>query len=220
MNEKRIERFHRALNAAYKSLDNVREEVQKLEKEAKLEEYKSVPGQSGVFDGISLVIEDGEDVEVPPNYVAKSRLLCGDRLKVIDENGSKIFKQVGKVERKRVDGIVSKKEGKWYVLTDVGSFRLMDVVIGFNNLEINDEIRVIIPKEGVNVTYAAFDKSLSKKKTIQPEKPVRKPISKKPVKKNQDIDKEFVADISSEGNKKSKTKTADEKPVLDDDDLR
>ena len=54
-----------------------------------------MPGEVvGLFDGYKLVIKDGSSFEVPQNYAAKTKLVFGDKLRMTEENGKKMFKQV------------------------------------------------------------------------------------------------------------------------------
>lgn len=47
----------------------------------------------GEFDGQHMAGEDGKRYPIPPNYASKSKLLTGDRLKlIIDVDSSFIFK--------------------------------------------------------------------------------------------------------------------------------
>jgi hypothetical protein len=164
MNEKRVEQLGRAVSALQKDINKIKDILDMASVDAKADKYKDMPGVAGVFDGIGLVTEDGKKIEVPANYAAKSRLISGDKLKVVDEGGKQIFKQVGKVDRDKVTGVVSKKEGKWFVLTDLGSFRLADVAVDFNKVSFGDEIRVVVPIGGSDADFAALDKVLTQKR--------------------------------------------------------
>lgn len=126
-------------------------------------DVKDIPGIDGTFDGNNLIAEDGEKYEVPGNYAAKSRLVFGDVLKRVEVDGKVLFKLVDKVRRKKVEGILSKKEGSWYFLSDSGSYRISDVAAEFNKAEINDEAVAIIPEENLSAPYAALDRILKEK---------------------------------------------------------
>ncbi|KKS21394.1 MAG: 50S ribosomal protein L7/L12 [candidate division WWE3 bacterium GW2011_GWC1_41_7] len=135
--------------------------------EANRKDYRQVPGVEGVFDGFFLTTEDGQKFEVPANYSAKSRLVFGDTLKILEEDGKQLFKQIMKVNRRRVDGVVNKKDGKWYVLADTGSYRLNDKAVEFNNLLLNDKVAVLIPEDNLNAPYAALDKAPDMVKRVE-----------------------------------------------------
>jgi len=58
----------------------------------------------GVFNGEGMVGSDGKVYSVPPNYASKSRLVEGDILKLtIKNDGTFIYKQIGPIERRRVN---------------------------------------------------------------------------------------------------------------------
>jgi hypothetical protein len=149
-----------------------------------------------------MLTADGKKYEVNPNYAAKSMLVVGDNLKMIEEGDKKLFKQVSKVPRKHLTGVLNKKEGKWYALTDAGSYRVLDVAVEFRRGQINDEVEVLIPEENLNSPYAALEKLKNdrevasivkaekeeKPKKEKEEKPKKKPaapkkVAKKPAKK-------------------------------------
>lgn len=207
-----------SIDKAILDLDKVKKYVQKIQQDMKREEYKSMPGVEGVFDGFYMVTDAGEKIEVPANYAAKSRLIFGDRLKRVEEDGKQVFKQITKVERKKATGVVSKKEGKWYVLTDSGSYRISDVAADFNGIQLNQEIEVVIPADNLNAPFAALDKVLNqevkkpdtnlkvekkepakkeiKKEEIAPKKPEQPVKKQKKIEQKEEVKKEFISGIS------------------------
>ncbi len=140
----------RDLRTATKLLNTLKEDISTS--------YDDVPGTLGVFDGTHMTTPDGKKYEVNPNYAAKSLLVVGDNLKMVEDGGKQLFKQVSKVERKTLEGILNKKEGNWYALTDTGSYRLLDVAVDFRQGEVNDELVVLIPAGSPNVEWAALEK--------------------------------------------------------------
>lgn len=189
MNDKQLEKINKYIESIEEQLQRVKELVKKCEEERKKEEIKELPGIKGVFDGMYLITEDGSKYEVPANYAAKSRLVCGDTLKMVEEDGKKMFKQVEKVGRKVTEGMISKKEGKYYVLTDYGSFRISDTSAEFNKLKIEDKVSVIIPEKGKLGSFAALDKVLSTKEK-------EKESEIKQTQNIKDIKKEFVVNLT------------------------
>ena len=159
---KQIEIISHLLETNEKNLQKVRSILQTLESESKKDMYREVPGVTGTFNGISMTAEDGKNYDVPANYAAKSRLVFGDVLKLIDEGDKKVFKQIEKVERRKIEGILTKKEGRWYILSDAGSYKISDNAAEFNNAQLNDEAVALIPANNVGASFAALD-SLKKK---------------------------------------------------------
>ena len=155
---KKFDSIKKLLRAAQFQLEHVENVIEMMEHDEKKAYYQGVPGTEGTFDGQYLVAQDGRKTEVPGNYAAKSRLVCGDVLKVFADNGKQVFKQIDKVERKKIEGILTKKEGKWYVLADTGSYRILDAAAEFNQAQLNDKASVFIPASNLNAPFAALDR--------------------------------------------------------------
>src|SRR3972149_7845610 len=155
--EHRVKNIENLLVNAEKNLRKAQALLQTLDSDLK-SSYEDIPGLLGVFDGEYMLSADGKKYEVNPNYSAKSMLVVGDNLKMIEEGDKKLFKQVSKVPRKRLAGILNKKEGNWYALTDAGSYRVLDVAVEFRQGEVNDELIVLIPAGSPNVEWAALGK--------------------------------------------------------------
>ncbi|GIW69708.1 MAG: hypothetical protein KatS3mg101_0455 [Patescibacteria group bacterium] len=67
------------------------------------------------------------------------------------------LKQIDKVPRKKLEGVLSKKEGKWYLLSDGGTYRISDVAAEFHKAELNDKAVAYIPENIPNASFAALD---------------------------------------------------------------
>ena len=216
--DKNIDQIKKLLEYTTENLQKVSALLEKVEFESNKSQYEDLPGVTGLFDGAFLVDENNTKYEVPANYAAKSRLIFGDKLKLVEIDGNKMFKQIEKLARKKLEGVASKKEGKWYAITDSGTYKISDVAADFNKLEINDKVVVLIPEGTANVPYAAFDKVLnkdtqtartqvvevSKPAPVQVEKKpevatkpkqVKKPMPNKP--KNPGPKREYVQDIAT-----------------------
>jgi len=98
----RLDQIESTLNSAKKILNRLESEYLKVD-------YTQVEGISGSYDGKYLITKDKEKYEVPANYAAKSKLVYGDVLKLIEEDGKKLFKQIERVRKERVEGILTKK---------------------------------------------------------------------------------------------------------------
>ena len=113
----------------------------------------------GVFDGASMVGNDGQAYPVPPNYASKSKLVEGDVLKLsIRPDGAFVFKQVRPVERKRVTGIVAfDPSTDSYLVTASGAvYKVLTASITFYRAEPGDEAVVLVPK-GAKAVWAAVE---------------------------------------------------------------
>jgi predicted flap endonuclease-1-like 5' DNA nuclease len=177
MSEKDLRRIKSQLRSIEKHLNLAGRALRDLEGKIN-PSYEDVPGVVGVFDGVSLVTKEGDKHAVPANYAAKSKLVFGTKLKMITlESGEgeekqtrTIFKQVGKIPAKKIEGILSRKDGKWHILSDAGSYRISDVAAEFNRVQPNDEATALIPEDNVKAPFAAL------LKVIRPEKDVLKPV--------------------------------------------
>jgi len=239
---KKFDSIKKLLRSAQFQLEHVSNVIEMMEHEEKKAYYQSVPGTEGTFDGQYLIASDGRKTEVPGNYAAKSRLVCGDVLKVFADNGKQVFKQIDKVERKKIDGVLTKKEGKWCILADTGSYKILDVAAEFNQAELNDKVSAFIPASNLNASFAALDRvfkeGVSKvivvkdyarkegsEKAVKVESPkaVKKEIEKKlPSKPRTSEPKRLFKPKKEEKPVKSEDKSSKEfvATMLGDDDLR
>jgi len=158
--QKKYDNIKMLIRSAFKQLDKIQDVIESMEQEDKKAYYQGIPGTEGYFDGQNLIADDGRKTEVPGNYAAKSRLVYGDRLKVFSESGKQIFKQITKVERKKIEGVLGKKEGSWYILSKEGTYKIADLAAEFNKADLNDKATAFIPLSNQNVPYAALDKVL------------------------------------------------------------
>lgn len=163
-----------SLNLSKKSVESILESIRVVKKRLSaienqiLEAHKSqyspsreIPGETGLFDGEYLVTKEGIKYEVPKNYSAKSLLVIGDELKKYQEDGKDFFKIVNKIPRKKVTGMLSKKDGRWVVLTELGkSYFLSKQAVEFRNMKQGDRVIVVIPADETT-DYAAIDKLAS-----------------------------------------------------------
>jgi len=117
----------------------------------------------GVFDGEEMIDAVGKKYPVPANYASKSKLVAGDRLKlVIAPDGTFIFKQIGPVDRKRLIGTLSETEGNWEVSIDSKKYRVLQASVTYFKVGAGDEVTILIPKIGES-NWAAIENCLSHK---------------------------------------------------------
>jgi hypothetical protein len=165
-NNSSIDKLRSLIEKMEKDLRYAKSVLNELEKQGK-PDYSQVPGITGTFDGYYLVTETGEKLEVPANYAAKSRLVFGDILKVVEEDGKQLFKQITKVPRKKLEAVANKKEGKWYALAEAGSYKISDIAADFNALQVNDKITILIPMDNQGAPFAALDRSPERVKRVE-----------------------------------------------------
>lgn len=162
--QKKYENIKNLVQAALNQLDKVQNAIELLESEDRRAHYQSIPGTEGVFDGQYLIAQDGRKTEVPSNYAAKSKLVYGDILKVFTDSGRQIFKQIDRVERKTVEGVLTKKEGKWYLLTDIGTYKISDASAEYHKAELNNRASALIPAQNLKVPFASLEKVFNENK--------------------------------------------------------
>ncbi len=247
--QKKYENVKNLLQSALNQIEKVQNVIETLEQAERKAHYQSIPGTEGVFDGQYLIAQDGRKTEVPINYAAKSKLVYGDILKVFTDSGKQIFKQIDRVERKKIEGVLTKKEGKWYLLSDTGSYRISDVAADYAKAELNDKASALIPAENTRVPFACLDRLYrdSQENTSQQVKTATPISEKKPSSKKHKPIKSYEgsAKVGNAGNntrasnlkvtEKSKKEESDKKKeptktentnkeyvnnIMDEDDLR
>lgn len=103
----------------------------------------------GTFDGQNMVGPDGKVYPVPANYASKSKLVQGDILKLtIGDDGSFIYKQIGPIDRRKVIGSLSLKDGQYYVEAGGKDYRVLFASVTYFKAQPGDQVTIVIPQEG------------------------------------------------------------------------
>lgn len=160
--KEKYENLKKLLYSIFNQLEKIQNVIDSMEQEERKSYYQGIPGVEGTFDGQYLIAGDGRKTEVPENYAAKSRLVYGDILKVFTDSGKQVFKQIDRVERKKIEGVLAKKEGRWYLLSDSGSYRVSDASADFNGAQLNDKATAYVPLNNLNSPWAALDEVLGR----------------------------------------------------------
>lgn len=149
------------------------------------ESFTEKPGIIGTFDGEHMVTEEGKKYEVNKNYASKSMLVYGDTLKMVKEGDRNFFKQIERAKRRRVDGVLVKKDGKWCLVTSDGSYKLLDEAISYHRGEEGKEAVGIIPQDNARAPFAALERVVGVelerlvKDQEEKEAPVKKAVVRK-----------------------------------------
>jgi hypothetical protein len=154
--------------------------IENIIKESERAQYspsRDIPGINGIYNGEFMVSSDGVKHDVPKNYAAKSLLVNGDELKMMEQDGKVAFKVVNKVPRKKIEGLLSKKDGRFVILSDSGTFNLLKTAVEFRNIKQGEWVLAVIPENGSANNFAAIDKVI-KKETKKEVKFYEKPKSK------------------------------------------
>ncbi len=152
---KKIQNVYQALSAAVSSINLAKKLLNDLEADSKVD-TREVPGEFGVFSGDVMVTEEGEKYQVPENYASKSELVYGDTLKMMDRDGKNFFKQVERVKRQEVKGVLAKKDGVWHLIDSHGSFEVLPAAVSFYGGEEGDEAVGVIPQDNPRAPFAAL----------------------------------------------------------------
>lgn len=118
----------------------------------------------GVFDGESMIGEDGRKYQVPPNYASKSKLVEGDMLRLtITDNGRFIFKQKGPIERQRVMGTLTldEQQNEWRVIANGNKYKVLPASVSYYKGAPGDDIVVLLP-ENTPSKWAAVENIVKK----------------------------------------------------------
>jgi hypothetical protein len=206
--------INQALAEAQSQLSQVKSLVRELEDSLAdvLPSPRDLPGIIGKFDGTYLVTDDGKKFQVPENYAGKSKLVYGDTLKMIEgpQGEPPTFKQIERVARTTLTGVLVKKDGKLVAVTSDGSHALIPAAVSFHHGAEGDEVKVIVPEDSRNCAFAALDEIPSRagpKPAAAPPPPVPpapKPpepsVKKEPVKVKEEPKpkKEKISSLSPE----------------------
>ena len=182
-----INLINQALNNATSSINLARQLLREVQADPiggrrdDRHDSEITPGVTGTFDGRNLVTSEGKKHEVPENYASKTHLVHGDTLKLISGGGRgrDIFKQIGRVRRQRVEGILARKDGKWHIVTADGSYLLLKASVDYHRGQEGDEAVAILPQDKKQVPFAALEavpkrdeerRSLREKEAVEPKK--------------------------------------------------
>ena len=120
----------------------------------------------GVFNGVSMIDSENTQYPVPANYASKSKLACGDVLKLtITDTGRFIYKQIGPVPRKHIIGPLSFEDGQYTVLAEGRAYKVLLASVTYFKAEIGDEISLLVP-ESASSEWGAIDAVLPKFENI------------------------------------------------------
>lgn len=118
----------------------------------------------GVFDGEEMIDSLGKKYPVPANYASKSKLVSGDKLKLIIANdGTFIFKQIKPIDRKRIIGKLTEADGNWVVSSNNKKYRVLQASVTYYKAGDGDEVTILIPKVG-ETNFAAIENCLENNK--------------------------------------------------------
>jgi len=119
---------------------NYQKETKKLNPEASGKQIL------GIFAGENMIDGNGKKYSVPANYASKSKLVSGDKLKLmILEDGTFIYKQIEPVKRKKIIGILKIDKNRFVVESGESSYQVLPASITYFKAQAGDQLTILIP---------------------------------------------------------------------------
>lgn len=113
----------------------------------------------GIFNGEVMIGPDEKEYSIPANYISKSKIVEGDKLKLtIKKDGTFVYKQIEPIERARLTGILTKDETQkgYLVLADGRLYKVQKASVTYFKGEYGDIATILVPKDK-NSTWAAIE---------------------------------------------------------------
>ena len=113
----------------------------------------------GIFNGEIMIGPDDKQYSIPANYISKSKIVEGDKLKLtIKKDGTFIYKQIEPIERVRLTGVLTKDETQkgYLALADGKLYKVQKAAVTYFRGEYGDSLTILVPK-GKNSTWAAIE---------------------------------------------------------------
>lgn len=153
MGKDKIQVLSQALNAATASLNLAKQLLSEVERGGGAGES---PGLIGKYDGMFMITEAGKKYPVPDNYAAKTKLVYGDKLKMIEGPEGRRFKLLEEVERIEAEAQLAVKDGHFEALGKDGSYKILQGAVRYWNGAEGNKIKILLPKGGKNVPFACL----------------------------------------------------------------
>ena len=165
ISDKHIERFKNLIAKANVSLRAAEELLTSIVgddlDDARTPQVPSGKVIEGTFNGQNMVADDGKIYPIQANYASKSRLVQGDRMKLtINDDGSFLYKQIGPIQRVQVVGILSQKDGRYYVQVGNHQYHVLLASVTHHKIKQGDQISITIPDNNPNAEWAAIESPL------------------------------------------------------------
>lgn len=156
-------------------------------KDAETSEYIEEDSKviEGIFNGEIMIGPDSKQYSVPANYISKSKIVEGDKMKLtIKKDGTFVYKQIEQVDRERLIGILIKDEANkgFAVLAEGKVYRVQKASVTYYKGEIGDEVVAIVPSSK-NSTWVAIE-NITKSTNTKTEESPTTPIITEPTSLN------------------------------------
>lgn len=166
-----IESLRQTITSAEKTIQSAKAMLLQLEGKKRVGRKRKSDADDeeaiyGAFDGQIMIGTDGKQYPVPANYASKSKLVEGDMLKLIINNGHFLYKQVGPIERKNLIGIAGQDEsGNYFIIAEGNPYKILLASITYFKIEPGDEVVISIPADEQSV-WAAVENVLQKNDSV------------------------------------------------------
>jgi hypothetical protein len=147
----KLQLLSQALSAAISSLNLAKQLIGEIEHSGSFE----TPGLVGKFDGRFMVTAAGKKYPVPDNYAAKTKLVYGDKLKMIETREGRRFKYVGRLPYVEVEATLTQKDGQFVAVNPEGSYRVLQSAIKYYQGAEGDKVRILLPRDEKHAPFAA-----------------------------------------------------------------
>lgn len=171
------------IEAISKALGSLEDQMQQLKNALQAVGISAEMGIVGVYEGETMVTAEGQVHPVPANYASKTMLVSGDTLRLMlgRDGGQSKYKQIGKVDRAKAEGLLVKKDGKFEVLTDQGSFKILAAAAKYHELEPGDTVLIQFATQHSRGSWAAVERVVKRvvelgAKKVAPEEVVAAPV--------------------------------------------
>ena len=173
----KIQLLNQALNSASSSLNLAKQILSEIEHRGATTE---MPGLVGKYDGMFMVTEAGKKYPVPDNYSAKTKLVYGDKLKMVEGPEGRRFKLLEEMEREEQEAQLAVKDGHFEALSKDSSYRLIQGAVRYWGGEEGDKVKILLPKGQRNVPFAGLVEIIGRKPGAgEPEAP-KPAVAQKP----------------------------------------
>jgi len=154
-----------------KIIDKIQEDIDKIYtileiSDTKIDDKSGIDTRNaaqyleGIFDGRFMKASNDEDYLVPENYASKSKLVTGDRLKLVfAPDGKYIFKQIEAVARLRKIGILSRIGQNYKVQIEDKEYNVLKASVTYYKLRPGSKVAVALP-ENIETNWATIENKI------------------------------------------------------------
>jgi len=171
----KVQLLRQALSAANSSIKLANQLLNEVEQ---MGGSGSMPGLEGKYDGRFMITAAGKKYPVPDNYSAKTRLIYGDKLKMVEGPTGRQFKLLEKIPRTEEEAQLGIKDGQFIALGKGGSYTLLQSAVKYWGGEEEDKVKILLPEKEKNVPFACLIEVVGKQPGAGVQEPPRPAVKK------------------------------------------